>query len=65
MNDTMYVVTPYPNILYALDLTQPGAPLSAYCAKASSVSKMYRACFSGPTLHVELALPLIAPTHLR
>src|SRR5688572_5176659 len=23
---TMYVVTPYPNILYALDLTQPGAP---------------------------------------
>jgi PQQ-dependent dehydrogenase (methanol/ethanol family) len=24
---TMYVVTPFPNILYALDLTQPGAPL--------------------------------------
>jgi PQQ-dependent dehydrogenase (methanol/ethanol family) len=24
---TMYVVTPYPNILYALDLTRPGAPL--------------------------------------
>jgi glucose dehydrogenase len=24
---TMYVVTPYPNILYALDLTQPGGPL--------------------------------------
>jgi PQQ-dependent dehydrogenase (methanol/ethanol family) len=24
---TMYVVTPYPNILYALDLTQPGAPM--------------------------------------
>ena len=23
---TMYVVSPYPNILYALDLTQPGAP---------------------------------------
>lgn len=23
---TMYVVTPYPNLLYALDLTQPGAP---------------------------------------
>jgi PQQ-dependent dehydrogenase (methanol/ethanol family) len=23
---TMYVVTPFPNILYALDLTQPGAP---------------------------------------
>jgi PQQ-dependent dehydrogenase (methanol/ethanol family) len=25
--DTMYVVTPYPNIVYALDLTRPGAPL--------------------------------------
>src|SRR5439155_12125641 len=23
---TMFVVTPYPNILYALDLTQPGSP---------------------------------------
>jgi glucose dehydrogenase len=23
----MYIVTPYPNILYALDLTQPGAPM--------------------------------------
>src|SRR5207302_11094445 len=26
VNNTMYVVTPWPNILYALDLTQPGAP---------------------------------------
>jgi lanthanide-dependent methanol dehydrogenase len=26
VNNTMYVLTPYPNILYALDLTQPGAP---------------------------------------
>ncbi|HEY6186154.1 MAG TPA: methanol/ethanol family PQQ-dependent dehydrogenase [Pyrinomonadaceae bacterium] len=26
VNNTMYVVTPYPNILYALDLTKPGAP---------------------------------------
>jgi PQQ-dependent dehydrogenase (methanol/ethanol family) len=24
---TMYIVTPFPNILYALDLSQPGAPL--------------------------------------
>ena len=24
VNNTMYIVTPYPNILYALDLTQPG-----------------------------------------
>src|SRR5687767_3052721 len=27
VGNTMYVVTPYPNILYALDLTQPGAPV--------------------------------------
>src|SRR5258705_2069235 len=26
-NNTMYIVTPYPNIVYALDLTQPGAPI--------------------------------------
>jgi lanthanide-dependent methanol dehydrogenase len=26
-DDTMFVATPYPNILYALDLTKPGAPL--------------------------------------
>jgi alcohol dehydrogenase (cytochrome c) len=27
VNNTMYLVTPFPNILYALDLTKPGAPL--------------------------------------
>ncbi|HYK41576.1 MAG TPA: methanol/ethanol family PQQ-dependent dehydrogenase [Thermoanaerobaculia bacterium] len=26
VNGTMYIVTPYPNYLYALDLTKPGAP---------------------------------------
>ncbi len=26
VGDTMYVVTPYPNIVYALDLAQPGMP---------------------------------------
>jgi PQQ-dependent dehydrogenase (methanol/ethanol family) len=26
VNNTMYVITPFPNTLYALDLTQPGAP---------------------------------------
>jgi PQQ-dependent dehydrogenase (methanol/ethanol family) len=26
VNNTMYVFTPYPNIVYALDLTRPGAP---------------------------------------
>ncbi|HUQ99964.1 MAG TPA: methanol/ethanol family PQQ-dependent dehydrogenase [Gemmatimonadaceae bacterium] len=27
VNSTMYIVTPFPNILYALDLTKPGAPM--------------------------------------
>jgi len=27
VGSTMYVVTPYPNILYALDLSRPGAPI--------------------------------------
>lgn len=27
VNSTMYLVTPYPNVAYALDLTIPGAPL--------------------------------------
>jgi PQQ-dependent dehydrogenase (methanol/ethanol family) len=26
VNNTMYILTPYPNLLYALDLTRPGAP---------------------------------------
>ncbi|HEY0335229.1 MAG TPA: methanol/ethanol family PQQ-dependent dehydrogenase [Stenotrophomonas sp.] len=26
VDDTMYLVTPYPNIVYALDLSKPGAP---------------------------------------
>ena len=27
VDNTLYLITPYPNILYALDLTKPGAPL--------------------------------------
>lgn len=27
IDETLYIVTPYPNIVYALDLTQPGFPL--------------------------------------
>lgn len=27
IGDTMYIVTPYPNIAYALDLSKPGAPI--------------------------------------
>ena len=26
VGNTMYIVTPYPNVLYALDLSKPGAP---------------------------------------
>src|ERR1700740_2381719 len=26
-NNTMFIVTPYPNIVFALDLTKPGAPM--------------------------------------
>jgi glucose dehydrogenase len=28
-NGTMYIATPWPNVLYALDLAKPGAPLHA------------------------------------
>jgi len=27
VGQTMYIITPYPNILYALDLSKPGAPM--------------------------------------
>ena len=27
IGNTMYVITPYPNVAYAIDLTQPGQPL--------------------------------------
>src|SRR5215203_2386609 len=27
VNNTMYVVTPFPNVVYALDLTKPGTPM--------------------------------------
>ena len=45
VDNTMYVLSPYPNVLYALDLTKPGAPLKwkytpapAAAARGSSVS---------------------------
>jgi PQQ-dependent dehydrogenase (methanol/ethanol family) len=42
---TMYVVTPFPNILYALDLTQPGAPLKwAYKPKPAASSQGVACC---------------------
>ena len=39
VNNTMYIVTPWPNMLYALDLTKPGAPVKwAYKPKPSPSS---------------------------
>ena len=42
---TMYLVTPFPNILYALDLTQPGAPMKwRYDPKPSLSAKGVACC---------------------
>jgi lanthanide-dependent methanol dehydrogenase len=45
VNGTMFIVTPWPNILYALDLTKPGAPLKfAYKPKPLSAAKGVACC---------------------
>ncbi|HZY68825.1 MAG TPA: PQQ-dependent dehydrogenase, methanol/ethanol family, partial [Devosia sp.] len=45
VGDTMYVLTPYPNILYALDLTKPGAPPKwQYNPKPDSSSQGVACC---------------------
>jgi PQQ-dependent dehydrogenase (methanol/ethanol family) len=45
VNGTMYVVTPYPNYLYALDLTKPGANLKwKFDPKASAASQGVACC---------------------
>ena len=53
IGSTMYVVTPYPNILYALDLTQPGAPMRwRYEPKPIAASQGVACCDTvnrGPT----------------
>jgi PQQ-dependent dehydrogenase (methanol/ethanol family) len=42
---TMYVVTPYPNIVYALDLTKPGAPTKwVFEPKPESASQGVACC---------------------
>jgi PQQ-dependent dehydrogenase (methanol/ethanol family) len=42
---TMYIVSPYPNILYALDLTKPGAPAKwAFQPKPNSSSQGVACC---------------------
>ena len=42
VGDTMYFVTPFPNLVYALDLTQPGAPLK-WKYRAEAVRRPRRA----------------------
>ena len=45
VNNTMYIVTPWPNLLYALDLTKPGAPVKwQYDPHASASSKGVACC---------------------
>jgi alcohol dehydrogenase (cytochrome c) len=45
VNHTMYVVTPWPNILYALDLTKPGSPLKwTYEPKPSPAAQGVACC---------------------
>jgi PQQ-dependent dehydrogenase (methanol/ethanol family) len=44
-NNTMFIVTPYPNIVYALDLTQAGAPIKwKYEPNPSSSSQGVACC---------------------
>jgi alcohol dehydrogenase (cytochrome c) len=45
VNNTMYIVTPFPNILYALDLTKPGAPVKwAYEPRPAASSQGVACC---------------------
>src|SRR5206468_1066358 len=44
VNNTMFVVTPWPNILYALDLTKPGAPVKWNYAPHPSATSQGVAC---------------------
>ncbi len=45
VDNTMYIVTPYPNNLYALDLTKPGAPMKwEYQPKPQPASQGVACC---------------------
>ena len=45
VDNTMYIVTPWPNLLYALDLTKPGAPMKwVYDPKTSPSSQGVACC---------------------
>ncbi len=44
-NNMMYIITPYPNIVYAIDLTQPGGPVKwKYEANPASSSQGVACC---------------------
>jgi alcohol dehydrogenase (cytochrome c) len=44
VNNTMYVVTPWPNILYALDLTKPGSTKWTYSPHPTASSQGVACC---------------------
>jgi glucose dehydrogenase len=45
VNSTMYIVTPYPNLVYALDLSKDGAPVKwKYEAKTVSAAQGVACC---------------------
>ncbi len=45
VNNTMYIITSFPNMLYALDLTKPGAPMKwAYDPKPVASAKGVACC---------------------
>ena len=44
VNNTMYIVTPWPNLLYALDLTKPGAPRKWTYSPGTSATSQGVAC---------------------
>jgi len=44
VGNTMYVITPYPNVAYAIDLTQPGQPLKWKFRPDNAQQAIGRAC---------------------
>ena len=45
VDNTMYLVTPWPNLLYALDLTRPGAPMKwKYDPRPAAAAKGVACC---------------------
>jgi PQQ-dependent dehydrogenase (methanol/ethanol family) len=44
-NNTMFIVTPYPNVVFALDLTKPGAPMKwSYQPRPDAASQGVACC---------------------